>query len=349
MDFDHFSLDDRSRSEAAGWITGLEARLPGSVEPRINTNRHESERGTNHPRSHARDPENTEGDHASGVTSAASGEVAGIVANASHDNSSDGGLNGEKSSSGTGLWAQIRWSDVGEEAVKGGRYRFLSPVWARRDCVDLGDGRVRPVRLLNAAVTNDPNLKGLRPLSNRQGSLTTDEDKASGGGVEPRMNTNEHESGNATGGDEGVIPTGFAVRDSAHGGPDGEGNTAHGAVTTDGEEGPANKGRNEDPVDSRVLHRGSGRKTEDEGQRTEVRNDGSRNMKKVIEALVNRLGLASDAKEEDVLAAMEKLPSDGGCGAVSGQRESYGDGESGEWGVGVSDRGGGRGGAVVCV
>jgi phage I-like protein len=65
-----------------------------------------------------------------------------------------------------GLFAQIRWSDLGEEAVKGGRYRFLSPVWNRTDCVDLGGGRVRPVRLLNAAVTNDPNLKGMRPLSN---------------------------------------------------------------------------------------------------------------------------------------------------------------------------------------
>ena len=93
VDFDHFSLDGEKRSEAAGWILGLENR------------------------------EN-------------------------------------------GLWAQIRWSDLGEEAVKGGRYRFLSPVWARSDCVDLGDGRVRPVRILNAAVTNDPNLKGLVPLSN---------------------------------------------------------------------------------------------------------------------------------------------------------------------------------------
>ncbi len=65
-----------------------------------------------------------------------------------------------------GLFAKIRWSDVGEEAVKGGRYRFLSPVWNRVDCVDLGGGRVRPVRLLNAAVTNDPNLKGMQPLSN---------------------------------------------------------------------------------------------------------------------------------------------------------------------------------------
>jgi phage I-like protein len=66
----------------------------------------------------------------------------------------------------TGLWGQIRWSDVGEDAVKGGRYRFLSPVWARSDCVDLGGGRIRPVRLLNAALTNDPNLKGLMPLAN---------------------------------------------------------------------------------------------------------------------------------------------------------------------------------------
>ena len=67
----------------------------------------------------------------------------------------------------TGLWGKIRWSDIGEEAVKGGRYRFLSPVWARSDCVDLGGGRIRPVRMINAALTNDPNLKGLRPLSNR--------------------------------------------------------------------------------------------------------------------------------------------------------------------------------------
>ncbi len=69
---------------------------------------------------------------------------------------------------GNGLWAKIRWSDLGEDAVKGGRYRFLSPVWTRADCEELGNDRVRPVRLLNAAVTNDPNLKGMVPLSNRQ-------------------------------------------------------------------------------------------------------------------------------------------------------------------------------------
>jgi phage I-like protein len=71
-------------------------------------------------------------------------------------------------SSGSGLFAQIRWTDTGEAAVKGGRYRFLSPVWAKSDCEDLGNDRLRPVRLLNAAVTNDPNLKGILPLSNRK-------------------------------------------------------------------------------------------------------------------------------------------------------------------------------------
>ena len=94
IDFDHFSLDDKLKSEAAGWINELQNRDDG-------------------------------------------------------------------------LWAKIRWSDVGEECVKGGRYRFLSPVWSQRDCEDLGNGRLRPVRLLNAAVTNDPNLKGMVPLSNR--------------------------------------------------------------------------------------------------------------------------------------------------------------------------------------
>ena len=88
-----------------------------------------------------------------------------------------------------GLFAKIRWSDVGEEAVKGGRYRFLSPVWARSDCTDLGPStgsgqgmrRVRPMRLLNAAVTNDPNLKGMLPLSNSGSKAEGCRVKADGG------------------------------------------------------------------------------------------------------------------------------------------------------------------------
>lgn len=64
-----------------------------------------------------------------------------------------------------GLWGRINWTRRGLEDVQGGDYRFLSPVWDRRDCEPAGDGRVRPLRISNAAVTNDPNLKGIAPLS----------------------------------------------------------------------------------------------------------------------------------------------------------------------------------------
>jgi hypothetical protein len=107
VDFDHFSLNNNTKSEAAGWITNLETR----------------------------------------------------------DN---------------GLWAKIRWSDSGEEAITGGRYRFISPVWRKEDCETLepdteGTERLRPIRLLNAAVTNDPNIKNMVPLSNRNAQPNTEE------------------------------------------------------------------------------------------------------------------------------------------------------------------------------
>ncbi len=66
----------------------------------------------------------------------------------------------------TGLWAQVRWSDLGRKSLEGGRYRFISPVWRSSDCAKLGDDRIRPLKLMNCAVTNDPNIKGLFPLSN---------------------------------------------------------------------------------------------------------------------------------------------------------------------------------------
>jgi len=74
-----------------------------------------------------------------------------------------------------GLYAQVRWSDLGLQAVTGGRYRLASPVWNRADCdqwtAALPDGReavhLRPRRLDRLALTNDPNLPGLAPLSNR--------------------------------------------------------------------------------------------------------------------------------------------------------------------------------------
>ena len=75
-----------------------------------------------------------------------------------------------------GLYAQVRWSDLGHQAVTGGRYRLVSPVWNRADCESgprrraRGDAEalhLRPRRLARVALTNDPNLPGLAPLTNR--------------------------------------------------------------------------------------------------------------------------------------------------------------------------------------
>ena len=81
---------------------------------------------------------------------------------------------------GDGLYAQVRWSDLGQAAVTGGRYRMVSPVWNREDCDSWTaaagpEGQeaahLRPRRLARVALTNDPNLPGLAPLTNRSGEV----------------------------------------------------------------------------------------------------------------------------------------------------------------------------------
>ena len=76
-----------------------------------------------------------------------------------------------------GLHAKVRWSDLGHQALTGGRYRLASPVWSRTDCdqwtAPVGPDakhtvHLRPRRLDRLALTNDPNLPGLAPLSNRR-------------------------------------------------------------------------------------------------------------------------------------------------------------------------------------
>ena len=66
-----------------------------------------------------------------------------------------------------GLWGRIRWTDIGEQALVGGRYRYLSPVWLTSDCEPIEGDKVRPLKLQSVAVTNAPNFKDLTPLSNR--------------------------------------------------------------------------------------------------------------------------------------------------------------------------------------
>lgn len=76
-----------------------------------------------------------------------------------------------------GLWGHVRWSEAGERAVANGEYRFVSPVW---DVEELGEARVRPTRLLEAGLTNKPNIKTILPISNR--GTDAAEEKTNGGG-----------------------------------------------------------------------------------------------------------------------------------------------------------------------
>ena len=54
------------------------------------------------------------------------------------------------------LCGRVRWTDIGSEAVTGGRYRMLSPVWAYRKALT----GIEPTRLHSVSLTNDPNIGG---------------------------------------------------------------------------------------------------------------------------------------------------------------------------------------------
>lgn len=69
----------------------------------------------------------------------------------------------------SGLWCRVKWTPIGENAITNGIYRFFSPVW---QCDKATDGTLTPARLTDAALTNQPNIKNLTPISNRQPSPT---------------------------------------------------------------------------------------------------------------------------------------------------------------------------------
>lgn len=69
-----------------------------------------------------------------------------------------------------GLWARVAFTSLGDRMINDGIYRNVSPVFDKVQ--DLGNSRVRPLRLASIGLCNDPNIKGMTPLSNRRGSTT---------------------------------------------------------------------------------------------------------------------------------------------------------------------------------
>jgi hypothetical protein len=66
------------------------------------------------------------------------------------------------------LFGKLDLTDLGEPAVKNKRFKFFSTEYAAADLENLGDGRVRPLRLAGLAFTNRPNNRGGKPISNRK-------------------------------------------------------------------------------------------------------------------------------------------------------------------------------------
>lgn len=69
-----------------------------------------------------------------------------------------------------GIYAQIRWTKTGKEAVDGGDYRFFSTVYDPADLKVLNHApkHVRPLRLDGLTLTNMNNNRGQRPITNRE-------------------------------------------------------------------------------------------------------------------------------------------------------------------------------------
>lgn len=65
-----------------------------------------------------------------------------------------------------GLWVEVEWNPDGHQLVSNKVYRFNSPCFPRDGLVDLGSGRFRVTKLGVIALTNDPNLRGQKPLTN---------------------------------------------------------------------------------------------------------------------------------------------------------------------------------------
>ncbi len=106
---------------------------------------------------------------------AAAENFSGLLVDADHlshdlDNSTEAlGWAQELSIRNGQLYARLDLTDIGEAAIRNKRYKFTSTEYDAPDIEDLGNGRVRPLRLSGLALTNRPNNRGGKPLSNRAG------------------------------------------------------------------------------------------------------------------------------------------------------------------------------------
>jgi phage I-like protein len=94
-------------------------------------------------------------------------------------------LRGDGTNFEDGLWALIRWTDLGAGHIQNKRLRWLSPVWNT-------DADERPVELSSAALTNTARFKdALTPVVNKADGTTTNTPDLEGEKDKPTMNLEE--------------------------------------------------------------------------------------------------------------------------------------------------------------
>lgn len=69
-----------------------------------------------------------------------------------------------------GIYFKGRFSTSGKAALEGGDYRFISPVLEFEDRDYSPGEKIRPIGLSSAGLTNEPQIKGCKPISNRAGT-----------------------------------------------------------------------------------------------------------------------------------------------------------------------------------
>jgi len=65
-----------------------------------------------------------------------------------------------------GIWAAVEWTAKAKTYITNKEYKYVSPVFLKR----ISDNRV--LRLINVALTNQPNIDGMVPLVNKAGDIT---------------------------------------------------------------------------------------------------------------------------------------------------------------------------------
>jgi phage I-like protein len=89
-----------------------------------------------------------------------------------------------------GIYGQVRWSATGKQAVDGGDYRFFSTEYDPQKCaiVNRDSKRLRPLALCGLTLTNRPNNRGGKPITNRDQTLSPEEPDPTAGQADKTKN-----------------------------------------------------------------------------------------------------------------------------------------------------------------